>query len=81
MSTIRTSARQPFLTTLRRETLHEDESFPERGLAALVAAKIYYHLQEYNESMIFALAAGSLFDIDREGEFEDTLIGECCVRA
>ena len=27
--------------------------------------------------MIFALAAGSLFDIDREGEFEDTLIGKC----
>lgn len=58
-----------------REALYEDDSFPERGLAALVAAKIYYHLQEYNESMVFALAAGNLFDIDREGEFEDTLIG------
>ena len=38
-----------------REGLYETESFPERELAALVAAKIYYHLQEYDESMVFAL--------------------------
>jgi len=44
-------------------------------LAALVASKIYYHLQEYDESMVFALGAGKLFDIEREGEFEDTIIG------
>ncbi len=37
------------------EALYEDPSFPERELAALVAAKVYYNLQEYNESMIFAL--------------------------
>jgi len=46
-------------------------------LAALVASKIYYHLQEYDESMVFALGAGKLFDIEREGEFEDTIIGMC----
>jgi len=57
--------------------LYEDETFPERALAALVAAKIYYHLQEYDESMIFALGAGKLFDIEQEGEFEDTIIGRC----
>jgi len=55
--------------------LYEDDSFPERRLAALVASKIYYHLQAYDESMIFALGAGKLFDIDQEGEFEDTIIG------
>ncbi|KAL9091190.1 MAG: hypothetical protein Q9159_001607 [Coniocarpon cinnabarinum] len=59
------------------EGLYEDESFPERELAALVAAKIYYHLQEYDESMIFALGAGKLFDIDRSGEFEETIIARC----
>ncbi|KAI9726290.1 MAG: proteasome regulatory particle base subunit [Chrysothrix sp. TS-e1954] len=59
------------------EALYEDESFPERELAALLASKIYYHLQEYDESMIFALAAGKLFDIERQGEFEDTIIGKC----
>lgn len=48
-----------------------------RELAALVAAKVYYNLQEYNESMVFALGAGKLFNIDREGEFEDTIISKC----
>jgi len=57
------------------EALYEDESFPERELAALVASKVYYQLQEYNESMVFALGAGKLFDIDNPGEYEDTIIG------
>lgn len=59
------------------EALYEDPQFPERELAALVASKVYYNLQEYNESMIFALGAGKLFDIDRQGEFEDTVISRC----
>ena len=59
------------------EALYEDESFPERELAALVASKVYYHLQEYNESMAFALGAGKFFNIDRAGEFEDTIISRC----
>ena len=59
------------------EALYEDPQFPERELAALVAAKVYYNLQEYNESMMFALGAGKLFDIDKEGEFEDTIISKC----
>ncbi|KAL2870248.1 proteasome regulatory particle base subunit RPN2 [Aspergillus lucknowensis] len=59
------------------EALYEDEAFPERGLAALVAAKAYYHLQEYNESMVFALGAGKLFNLDNGGEFEETIIAKC----
>ncbi|MCJ1353630.1 MAG: proteasome regulatory particle base subunit [Icmadophila ericetorum] len=59
------------------EALFEDETFPERELAALVAAKVYYNLQEYNESMAFALRAGQLFNIDNGGEFEDTIISKC----
>ena len=59
------------------EALYEDEKFPERQLAALVAAKVYYNLQEYNESMVFALGAGKLFKIDQNGEFEDTIISKC----
>ncbi|EEP77876.1 hypothetical protein UREG_02725 [Uncinocarpus reesii 1704] len=57
-----------------REALCEDESFPERELASLVAAKVYYNLQEYNESTVFALGAGHLFDIENGGEFEETII-------
>jgi 26S proteasome regulatory subunit N2 len=59
------------------EALYEDETFPERELAALVASKVYYNLQEYNESMVFALGAGKLFNLDREGEYEDTIISKC----
>jgi hypothetical protein len=58
------------------EALYEDDSFPERELAALVAAKVYYQLQEYNESMVFALGAGKLFDIHKAAEFEETIMGE-----
>ncbi|CBF85394.1 hypothetical protein AN1700.2 [Aspergillus nidulans FGSC A4] len=60
-----------------REALYEDEDFPERELAALVAAKVYYHLQEYHESMVFALGAGKLFNLDNGGEFEETIIAKC----
>ncbi|KAM5452889.1 proteasome regulatory particle base subunit [Microsporum canis] len=59
------------------EALSEDESFPERELASLVAAKVYYHLQEYSESMVFALGAGNRFDIENGGEFEETIISKC----
>lgn len=58
------------------EALYEDESFPHRELAALVAAKVYYQLQEYNESMVFALGAGKLFDIHKAAEFEETILGK-----
>ncbi|KAI5289843.1 proteasome regulatory particle base subunit [Ascosphaera aggregata] len=57
-----------------REALCEDESFPQRELASLVAAKVYYHLQEYNESMVFALGAGKLLNLGNGGEFEQTII-------
>ena len=60
------------------EALYEDQSFPERELAALVVAKVYYQLQEYNESMIFALGAGKLFDLHHAGEFEETIVGKRC---
>ncbi|KAF4120387.1 26S proteasome regulatory subunit N2 [Geosmithia morbida] len=62
------------------ESLYEDESFPERQLAALVLSKAYYHLQAYNDSMSFALAAGDLFKLDSPGEFESTIISKCVDR-
>lgn len=40
-------------------------------------AKVYYHLQAYDESMFFALAAGELFKLDNPGEFEETIISKC----
>jgi 26S proteasome regulatory subunit N2 len=38
---------------------------------------VYYHLQEYDESMTFALGAGDLLKLDNEGEFEETIISKC----
>lgn len=54
--------------------MYEDEQFSERHLAALVASKVYYHLGEYDESMIFALGAGELFDITAKSEYVETII-------
>lgn len=45
-----------------------------------MAAKVYYQLQEYNESMVFALGAGKLFRLDHQGEFEETIVGMYRVR-
>lgn len=59
---------------LRREELYESPEFPERELAALVTSKVYYHLQEYDESMVFALGAANLFDITAKGEYVETMI-------
>lgn len=59
------------------EALYEDDSFPERRLASLVLAKVYYHLGSYDESMTFALGAGDLFKLDNESEFEDEIISRC----
>ena len=65
------------MLTTSREALYEDETFPERELAAIVASKVYYHLQEYNESMAFALGAGKYLKLSEGGEFEDTIISKC----
>lgn len=59
---------------MNSEVLYEDEQFSERQLAALVASKVYYHLGEYDESMIFALGAGELFDITAKSEYVETII-------
>lgn len=67
----------PTDTALYRESLYEDESFSHRKLAALLLSKVYYQLQEYNESMVFALGAGELFDIEDPTEYEETIIAKC----
>ncbi|PUU77052.1 armadillo-type protein [Tuber borchii] len=59
------------------EVLYEDDQFSERNLAALVASKVYYHLGEYDESMMFALGAGDLFDITAKSEYVETIISKC----
>lgn len=61
------------------EELHECDSLTEdlRQLAALIAAKVYFHLNEYSESVNFALAAGPLFDVNKRSLFTDTILSRC----
>jgi len=59
------------------EALYEQESFKERNLAALVASKVYYHLEEYDDALRFALGAGDLFDVMQKNQFVETLTARC----
>eukprot|EP00357_Protocruzia_adherens_P000660 CAMPEP_0115019668 /NCGR_PEP_ID=MMETSP0216-20121206/29598_1 /TAXON_ID=223996 /ORGANISM="Protocruzia adherens, Strain Boccale" /LENGTH=1033 /DNA_ID=CAMNT_0002391217 /DNA_START=47 /DNA_END=3151 /DNA_ORIENTATION=- len=40
------------------EALFEDEKFPDKSLAAFVASKVYYHLEEYPDALRLALESG-----------------------
>jgi 26S proteasome regulatory subunit N2 len=62
------------LLAVYSEAIYEDESFKQRKLAALVVSKVYYHLGEYDDSMMFALGAGELFNITAKEEYVDTII-------
>lgn len=56
--------------------MFEDKKFSHRTLAALVASKVYYHLGEYEESLNFALGAGSLFNLTEKTEYVETIIAK-----
>ncbi|EKX51464.1 26S proteasome regulatory complex, subunit RPN2 [Guillardia theta CCMP2712] len=43
------------------EELYEDDKFSHRELAALIASKVHYHLEQFSESLSYALGAGTLF--------------------
>ena len=58
------------------EELSEDEAFPARELAAAVASKCFFHLEEYNDALRLALGAGSYFDITDRSEYVETLISK-----
>ncbi|OQR68773.1 26S proteasome non-ATPase regulatory subunit 1 isoform 1 [Tropilaelaps mercedesae] len=58
------------------EILYEDQQFPHRKLAALVASKVYYHLGSFKDSLDFALQAEDLFDINSSSEFVQTIISK-----
>lgn len=59
------------------EILHEDKSFEEHNLAALVASKLYYHLGSFEDALTYALGADNLFDVNSRNEYVDTIIAKC----
>lgn len=60
-----------------REILHEDKTFPQRELAALVVSKVYHHLGSFEDSLTYALGAGNLFDVMSNSEYVQTTIAKC----
>jgi 26S proteasome regulatory subunit N2 len=59
------------------EMMYEDESFRHRDLAALVVSKVYYHLGAFEDSVNFALGAGSLFEVNDTSEYVETIVSKC----
>jgi 26S proteasome regulatory subunit N2 len=60
------------------EELSEDVSFSAAPLAASVASKCFYHLQEYNDALRLALSAGDWFDVSRSNdEYTETMLSKC----
>uniref|UniRef100_A0A0G4I2V6 Uncharacterized protein n=1 Tax=Chromera velia CCMP2878 TaxID=1169474 RepID=A0A0G4I2V6_9ALVE len=59
------------------EFLYERDDFTNKELAALVASKVYYHLEQYEETLRFALGAGPLFDVTVKSQYVDTVVAEC----
>jgi 26S proteasome regulatory subunit N2 len=57
--------------------LKDEKDFPEKELAASVASKVFYYLEEYEESLKLALEAGSKFDLNERSEYIETLISKC----
>ena len=64
------------------ESLYESPDLPTeaRNSAALLASKVYYYLEEYDEALTFALGAGNAFQQDSsipgDDEYIETLICE-----
>ncbi|GAB2227852.1 hypothetical protein Droror1_Dr00009679 [Drosera rotundifolia] len=56
------------------ETIYEDGESAHKPLSALLVSKIFYHLNEAEDSLKFALGAGSLFDVSEDSDYVRTLL-------
>ena len=65
------------LTHYFREAYADDTSFPQRELAASIASKVFYYLEEYEEALRLALEAGEKFDLNERSQYVDTLVHKC----
>ena len=59
------------------ESLAEEDTFPEKTLAASVGSKVFFHLEEYDDALRLALEAGDKFDISSENKYVQTLVHKC----
>ena len=52
-----------------------DVEFCLESINSVFKNKVYYHLDQLDQAMYFALKAGELFDVSKHSEFVDTLVG------
>ncbi len=55
----------------------EDDHFKDHDLVAILLAKLYFYLNDYDESLSYALRAGKYFDITTNDDFTDILVNKC----
>lgn len=60
------------------EALFEDEDFSHRELAALVASKVFYHLDDLDDALLYALGAQDLVDVNGSCAYSKAILS-CCV--
>lgn len=60
------------------EALFEDEEFSHRELAALVASKVFYHLDDLDDALLYALGAQDLVDVTGSCAYSKAILS-CCV--
>ena len=65
-----------YVTVLFSEVLYENEAFKHREMSALLASKLYYYLGSYEDSLQYALCAGSAFNVKESSEYVVTTICE-----
>lgn len=59
------------------EALYEDDEFSHRDLAALIASKVFYHLDDLDDALTYALGAGALFDVSESSDYVQTILSRC----
>ena len=55
----------------------DDSTFPQRDLAASIASKVFYYLEEYEEALRLALEAGDKFNGYERSQYVETLVHKC----
>ncbi|KAH8583274.1 RPN2 26s proteasome regulatory subunit [Cryptosporidium sp. chipmunk genotype I] len=59
------------------ESCFEDEMFPNREQAALLASKIYFHMEDYDEALRYLLSSYKLFDPLENNSFSESMVVKC----
>jgi 26S proteasome regulatory subunit N2 len=55
--------------------MYEEKSIQKEKIAILIS-KVYYHLEEYQESVHFALESGDYFDMKQKSTFVDCIVSK-----